>query len=271
MTAANKLRTLFEGNDIVMGMLIGLPTPVIVELGALAGLDYVVLDTEHSTYGLDVLETMVTAADARGAATLVRFAGPDPHLVARVLDMGVDGVKFSKVSSPAQAEAIVRHCRFPPLGERSPEPATRSAHYGTMDRDEYDARAKQTVVVVGVDTREGLANVDEIVAVPGVDAVQVGPSDMSWSLGVRKDSAEFAAALRRIADAAYKAGRSVIRVVYTPEQMADEIGSDPPLHIFHWSADRMNISRFIRAGTQAGKQMATEARGDGRRDALHKI
>lgn len=252
----NTLREIFKRDTVSLGMLIGIPTPTIVDIVTTAGVDYVMLDTEHCSYGLDVLEHMVYAANHRGAGTLVRMANPDPDLIARVLDIGVDGLKFSKVESRQEAERIVEFCRFPPLGSRSPEPATRSASYGQMPRDEYDRSGAETVVVIGIDTRRGLENVDDIIGVDGVDGVQTGPSDMSWSLGVEKDSQEFIDAVQHIAARARALGRTPIRAAYSPEQVAQWLKRDPALRVFHWAADRMNISRFIAEGVRAVSEFA---------------
>ena len=254
----NGLRQLYESKKLGIGMLIGLPTPAIVDMAGYAGLSYVTLDTEHCSYDLSVLENMVSAADARGVATLVRLYGPDPYMIAKVLDIGVDGLKFSKVETRKDAENIVRYCRLPPHGERSPEPSTRSAGYGTFARDEYNRLANETVVVVGIDTRKGLDNVDEIVNVPGVDAVSVGPSDMSWSLGVAKDSPEFADAVRRIHKSTQAAGKTSIGIVYSPDQIGEWLQRDPNIRVYQWAADRMNITRFLQEGVNRGKAVAAK-------------
>jgi 4-hydroxy-2-oxoheptanedioate aldolase len=245
----NGLRRLFGNRQMTVGMLIGLPTATIVDIAGCAGIDYVVLDTEHATYGLDVMENMASAAKARGVATLVRV-DPEPLIMAKVLDIGIDGLKFSKVETKADAEKIVRACRFPPHGERSPEPATRSAKYGMMPREDYDRTGSDTVVVVGIDTRKGVENVDEIINVPGIDAVQCGPSDLSWSLGVTRDSPEFIEAVQHVARRSRAAGKAHIRVVYSPDQIPDWLKRDPELRIFHWAADRLNIARHFSEGVK---------------------
>ena len=254
----NKLRKLYQSKKLGGGMLIGLPTPVIVDMMGCAGLSYVTLDTEHCSYDLAVLENMASAADARGIATLVRFYGPDPYMIAKVLDIGVDGLKFSKVETKEEAETIVRYCRLPPHGERSPEPSTRSAGYGTFPREEYNRLANDTVVVVGIDTKKGLENVDAIVSVPGVDAVSVGPSDMSWSLGVSKDSPEYLDAVKRIHRSTQAAGKTSIGIVYSPDQIGEWLQRDPNIRVYQWAADRMNITRFLQEGINRANAVAAK-------------
>jgi len=253
----NALRRVYGSQKLSVGMLIGLPTAAIVDIAGCAGLDFVMLDTEHATYGLDVMENMASAARARGVAALVRV-DPDPLIIAKVLDIGVDGVKFSKVETRADAEKIVAACRFPPLGERSPEPATRSAAYGTMSREEYDRTGGDTVVVVGIDTKTGLENADEIINVPGVDAVMCGPSDLSWSLGVTRDSPVLIEAFQHVAKRTRAAGKTHVRVVYSPDQIPEWLKRDPELRVFQWAADRLNISRFLSEGVQKVRAIEAE-------------
>jgi len=254
----NKLRQLYKSGKLGIGMLIGLPTATMVDMAGCAGLSYVTLDTEHCSYDLSVLENMVSAADTRGIATLVRLYAPDPYMIAKVLDIGVDGLKFSKVETKEDAENIVKFCRLPPEGERSPEPATRSAGYGTFARDEYTRLANDTVVVVGIDTKKGLDNVDAIVNVPGVDAVSVGPSDMSWSLGVSKDSPEFMDAVKRIHKSTRAAGKTSIGIVYSPEQIGEWLLRDPNIRVYQWAADRLNITRFLQEGINKANTIAAK-------------
>jgi 4-hydroxy-2-oxoheptanedioate aldolase len=254
----NGLRRLFESRRLAVGMLIGLPTATIVDIAGCAGINYVMLDTEHATYGLDVLENMASAAKARGVATMVRLANPDPDLMAQVLDIGVDGLKFSKVETREEAEKIISYCRFPPHGERSPEPATRSARYGMMPREEYDRSAGDVAVIVGIDTKKGVENVDEIVAVDGITAVQCGPSDLSWSLGVNRDSKEFIDAVQHVARRARAAGKTPIRVIYSPDQIPEWLKRDPELRVFHWAADKLNIARHFNEGVKKAKAFEAE-------------
>ena len=251
----NKLRQKFNSKDLVLGILIGVGSTDIVDLIACAGFDYAVLDTEHCTYDLETLKNMLTVAESRGMCTQVRIGGPDPYMITKVLDIGPDSLKFSRVRNKEEAEEIVRLCRLPPLGTRSPEPATRSAFYGQIPMAEYTRLTNDTLIVLGIDTREGLDNLNEIVKVDGVDALQSGPSDLSWSLGVERGGPECTAAQMRIWKAALDAGKQCIaNMMAKPERLKDCLKEEPRLHVFHWSADRLQILNALKAGVDTTRE-----------------
>ncbi len=254
----NKLRQLFKSGNVTVGMLIGIPTPTIVDMAGCAGFDWLVLDTEHCTYDLEVLENMARAADSRGVPTLVRVYGPDPHLITKVLDTGVDGVMLARCSTKQQAEDLVKFCRLPPLGDRGPEPATRAAMYGTMTMKDYERRVNDAVVAIMIETKEGLENIDELMSVPGIDAVAVGPSDLSWSLGVERGGPEFREAAYRVYKSALAAGVIPIRTLLSPEAIRDYLPREGELRVFHWAADRLVITRYLQEGVKKCKEIAGE-------------
>ena len=154
-------------------------------MSASLGFDFLLIDTEHTTMSLETVENMVRAADAADgeAPTVVRVPWNDPVRIKRVLDIGVDGVMVPMVESADEARELVSATRYPPEGKRGIA-AGRAADYG-LHFEEYVRNADGSILtVVQIETETGLANVDEIAAVDGVDALFVGPADLSGSLGV---------------------------------------------------------------------------------------
>ena len=129
------------------------PTPSTLNLLALAGFDFVVIDMEHSSVGVQGLETLITAAHATGLAALVRPWGEDNGLIGKALDMGANGIMAPRVESPEQALAIVEQARFAPLGNRGFSPLAKfdSLHepLGRLDESTY--------VVVQIEGRRALS------------------------------------------------------------------------------------------------------------------
>jgi 4-hydroxy-2-oxoheptanedioate aldolase len=124
---------------------------------------------------------MVRAADIHGVPAMVRVPGHQPEAIAAALDSGAQGVLIPRISTAAQAQTAVKASRYPPKGERGVGPG-RAAGYGYRI-PEYLAEANaRTVVAVQVETAEGLANIEEISAVDGVDVIFVGPGDLSVSI-----------------------------------------------------------------------------------------
>ena len=152
-----------------------------VELLCVARPDYVCVDLQHGLADLEALIPMLAAAEAAGATPLVRVPRNDPADVGKVLDAGARGIIVPLVNDASEAARAARACRYPPEGNRSYGPVRASVVLGTTDPVSLD-RAVSCIVMV--ETREGLENVEEIAATPGVDGIYVGPSDLALSLGL---------------------------------------------------------------------------------------
>lgn len=181
-----------------VGTWISIGHPSVAEVSASLGFDFLLIDTEHTTMGLETVENMVRAVDAAGTGTetVVRVPWNDPVRIKRVLDIGVDGVMVPMVETASEARDLVGATRYPPEGIRGIA-AGRAADYG-LQFQEYVRNADGSILtVVQVETETGLENVSEIAAVEGIDALFVGPADLSGSLGVfgEWDSERFVDAL----------------------------------------------------------------------------
>jgi 2-keto-3-deoxy-L-rhamnonate aldolase RhmA len=174
---------------------IELPCAAAITSVALAGFDFVVLDLEHSSSDFRTLEPMVLAARAAGIAVLVRPYNDTPGIIGKILDIGAHGIMVPHVSCAQQAADIVAQARFAPRGERGFSPLTH------IDALEYPLRQlnDSTFVVLQIEGRSGIEHIEDIAAVSGVDAVFVGPYDLSLSLGAPPGSPRVAAAARSAA------------------------------------------------------------------------
>ncbi|RWE43684.1 MAG: 4-hydroxy-2-oxovalerate aldolase [Mesorhizobium sp.] len=195
----NEFRQKCIGKTSLVGSFCAIPHPVAVEVMALSGLNFLCIDWEHAQISRDVIETMVRAADVHGVPAMVRVPGHAPEAIQAALDSGAQGVLVPRVSTPAQAAMAVTASRHPPLGERGVGPG-RAAGYGYRI-PEYLAGANERVVVaVQVETSEGLANIEAIADVDGVDVIFVGPGDLSVSIDAigPKGADKLTDAIRRI-------------------------------------------------------------------------
>jgi 4-hydroxy-2-oxoheptanedioate aldolase len=207
----------------VYGLLTKMPGPAIVELGGHAGFDLVVIDTEHGAAGSEDLEHHLRAADSAGVEAIVRVGAPEPIETLRALDAGASGVIVPHVNDAAAAEAAVRAAHYPPVGERGLAVSTRAGHHGLSPVDEYVERAlEDTLVVVQVEHAEALDNVHEIASSKRVDAVFLGPSDLSISLGHPGDTThpDVAAAIDRVVEGVVGAGGAALCVLAGSEEEA---------------------------------------------------
>lgn len=179
--------------------------PVVIE--SIAPLfDFVVIDMQHGLWDHHQMINAVRATQPGGAMAIVRVPTLDKGLIGRALDAGAMGIIIPGVESAEQVRAAVTACRYEPIGERSYGPIAAMVRYGL----DYVETANDTVLVIPmIETKTGLERADEICAVPGVDAVYVGPFDLSISMGGQPTKAaveELAPTLEHLATVAAKHG-----------------------------------------------------------------
>ncbi|MBI2994483.1 MAG: hypothetical protein HYY48_09970 [Gammaproteobacteria bacterium] len=172
------------------------PSPATLGALALAGFDFVIIDMEHSALDFSHLETLIAAGQSAGLPILVRPCGEDPGLIGRILDIGANGIMAPRVETPERARAIVEQSRFPPAGNRGFSPLTR---YDALQRP-LQALNDSVYLVLQIEGRGAIERAGEIAAVPGVDALFVGPYDLALSLGVQPGSTLVHSAAGKLAE-----------------------------------------------------------------------
>jgi 4-hydroxy-2-oxoheptanedioate aldolase len=151
------------------------------ELMASAGFDWLCIDMQHGLLDYGDLRHMLPAISTTETTPIVRVAGNEPPAIMKVLDAGAMGVIVPLVNNRAEAAAAVAACRYPPDGGRSFGPI-RAALYGGRG---YAAEANDEIAcIVMIETKEGIANIEEIVTTPGLGGVYIGPSDLGYALGL---------------------------------------------------------------------------------------
>lgn len=156
----------------------------LVEATGLAGMDFIVLDTEHGPASLEILHHHVRAAQLSGLAPMIRVKSADPQLIGAALDTGASGVQVPNINTPAQARAAIRAARFHPTGERGVCRFVRAANFGNSDKAEYFKAGNEKLLVLQVEGLEGVQNMHEILALESFDVLFIGPYDLSQSLGL---------------------------------------------------------------------------------------
>jgi 2-keto-3-deoxy-L-rhamnonate aldolase RhmA len=199
-------RERLHGGETLYGTLLNLPSAAIAEVLAAAGFDWLFIDAEHGAIGTSALISILQAVD-RDIACIVRLSKLDGGAIKRALDLGADGIIVPQVETAAEAAEAVRQARYAPDGERGM--GLGRAHGYGFSFNEYLARAnKDIAVVVQVEHARAVENIDRIAAVDGLDAVFVGPYDLSASLGHPGDIAHptVVAAIDRVTEACQAAG-----------------------------------------------------------------
>jgi 4-hydroxy-2-oxoheptanedioate aldolase len=213
--------------DNLVGLILKMSAPAMVELGGFLGFDLAIVDTEHGIAGGTELDHHVRAADAAGIPVIVRVSMLNRPEIQRALDGGAVGIIVPQVESAQQAREAVGYAHYPPFGGRGLATSTRAGHHGTVPTLDYlrDAR-ENTVVVVQIESRAGVENAAEILAVPGVSAIWIGLSDLLLDLGHFGDMAhpDVVAAVSTVVQTAAEAGIPLLVIADTEKDAAVWIG-----------------------------------------------
>jgi len=165
----------------ILGASVSAASPLVAETLGQMGYDWLLLDLQHGENNLGNIGALLTAVSTTPTIPWVRVVSNDGPLIQRVLDLGAYGVVVPLINNAREAEAAVRAMRYPPKGDRSWGPI-RGALYGGSD---YFAEAeRELMLVVMIETAEGIRNADEILAVDGVDGCLIGTNDFSLSFGL---------------------------------------------------------------------------------------
>lgn len=180
----NAVKHKLSNGEIVKGCFVRHHAPQLAEWLTLSGWDFVMFDAEHGTLSPAQVEDLSRAVEVRGGTPFVRATTNSAPVILRFLDAGPVGIHVPWVNSAAEAEAVVRAVKYVPEGIRGLA-GTRASDFGlTEPLGSYIERAnRETMIVIHIETGEAVERVDEIAAVPGVDVLFIGPTDLSHSLG----------------------------------------------------------------------------------------
>ncbi len=184
MSARLRLKRLIEAGRTAGGLFVSIPAPEIVEIAAVAGFDFVLVDLEHTLVDGADLERMIAAADRAGLSALVRVPGAGSERILQSLDAGAAGIVVPRVSSLSEAAEAVRRARHAPLGIRGLN-AGRLGRYGDVDLPAMPARLDaETLVIAMIEDPAGLEAAPAIARLKGVDGLLFGAADYSQAIGL---------------------------------------------------------------------------------------
>lgn len=202
----NATKAKWRRGEVTHGAWLSIPSAFAAETVAHAGFDYVCIDMQHGVIDYQVAVTMLLALSTGDCTPIVRVPWSEPGIIGKMLDAGAMGIIVPMVNSVEEARAAVAACRYPPAGARSYGP-TRAAMYAGADY--FDHANDQVACIPMIETKRALEGLDDILDVPGIDAVYVGPADMSITLGQQPrmdNGGAFEEARLRIAAACAKRG-----------------------------------------------------------------
>ena len=216
------LRARVLSRETLLGCFVTWPTDGVLELLALAGFDFAVLDTEHGHFNPDAVERMVRTADGAGIPAIVRVPNCAASAEAgRALDAGAAGTLFPRADGIAPVLAALDGVKYAPAGKRGLA-GVRANRYGAVPFDHWVLEANDTTaVLVQIETAGALNAVDEIAARGDVDLLFVGPNDLSQALGVpgRYDDPRYRAAVERVGAVAKEQGKGAGIMLRAPEEI----------------------------------------------------
>lgn len=181
----SRLKDVLRRGDYALGVFCSINAPSIVEILAISGMDFVVIDMEHGPINIESIENMVRSAEIYGITALVRIPDYDEKLIGRLLDIGAHGVQVPMVHTAERAAEVVKAGKYAPLGLRGMS-AGRGPKWGSISNYREVANKELTTVCM-CESKEAVDNIEEIVKTPGLDIIFIGAVDLSQSLGCPGD------------------------------------------------------------------------------------
>jgi len=246
------LKDTLRQHEPLIGTLLTTASPEVAEVLTLVGFDWLFIDLEHGSLSMQDAQRAIQAV-ARRCFTVVRVPDATAENVKRALDTGCDGIIAPHVNTADEARRIVTLAKYPPDGERSAG-LGRAQGYGISFADYIASANNQSVVVVQIEHKDGVANVDKILQVKGIDALFVGPYDLSGSMGIlgRVSDARVLEAIGRVRTACASSNMPFGVFCATAEQALSAIATKA--RIVAIGTDLAHMANAARAALEAIRQ-----------------
>lgn len=181
----NPLKARLEKGEAVWGTFVfEYGSPAVPRILKAAGWDYILIDTEHASFGMETVSSLLHVSAAVGLPAVVRVPEAQRSLLSRPLDAGALGVMVPRVESKAQAERIVQYTKYSPMGDRGVAIGIAHTAYESVNGKRFIREANaEILVIIQIETQRGMENLDDILSVPGLNVAYLGPHDLSTSMG----------------------------------------------------------------------------------------
>lgn len=257
----SRIRRVVRNGGTAVGMMImEFGTRGIAKIMEYADVDYVIIDMEHSGFGIERVADLIAWFKATDIDTIVRVPENLYHYLAGVLDAGASGVQVANIDTAGHARAVVRSVKYAPMGNRGLGLTAAHSDFLTPKAAEYlPFRNQDTIVIAQIETREGLENCGEIAGVDGVDALAVGANDMTFSLGIHGQFQHpmFIDAMKRVIAASTSHGKMGKCHPHHPDQIREFSEMGYRMMMLNSDVSQLrqalkgsveNMRRFIEAG-----------------------
>lgn len=201
-------QALQRGETVIGSMATEIRSPAVALLFANAGFDFFFIDMEHGSYDMPTVADIIKVARLAGICPIVRVPDPEYHLMSRPLDAGAQGLMIPRVETREVVEHVVRSVKYPPEGVRGCSIPRGHNEYMGAPLTEFTQHANANVlIVVQIERRRAVEDIDDLLSVPGVDVALIGPQDLAVSLGtLDTQHPETEAAIQKVVDAAQRHG-----------------------------------------------------------------
>jgi 4-hydroxy-2-oxoheptanedioate aldolase len=196
--------------------------PAIIECIGLAGFDFVIIDLEHGPNSIETAQNLVRAAILHKITPIIRVNKNNESMISKALDIGAQGVQVPQINNEQSARNVINAARFSPLGNRGICRYVRAAEYSKKNKNDYFEESNQnTLIIIQIEGKKGLENIDSILQVEGIDIVFIGPYDLSQSMGVpgQTNHPKVLEAMKMITEKANKYNKIVGTFVETPADL----------------------------------------------------
>lgn len=231
-----KKNSWLQSRTNLIGPFVRIARPEIVEMLAMAGYDFGVLDMEHGgAVNMSDVYPLILAAENRGIKLIARIPGINEMYMKWLLDLGIGGLQIPHIKTKEDAQRAVEYAKFHPTGARGLCRFVRAAEFSNIPKEEYISKANsKSIIILQIEGVEGAKNVEEICSVDGVDVIFVGPYDLSQSMGLtgqiwHKDVT-----------------KEVTRIIEIckRKKIATGVFTDTPAGIKHWSSLGVNYLNY---------------------------
>jgi len=238
--------------EIVFGPFMKTGDPAFVEIAGYAGFDFVILDMEHGPASFENLQNLIRGAIIAGTVPIVRTSDLSETSISRALDLGALGIQVPQIQTAEEAKSVVTAAKFFPLGQRGVCRFVRAAGYSSVPREEYFPSANNTLVIIQLEGRKALDNLNEILDVEGIDIIFIGPYDLSQSMGYpgQVSHPEVIKEMKQIVDTARK--RNVIIGTFTDTLDSAKMWKEAGVQYISYSVD---VGIFSEACVEAIKKL----------------
>ena len=216
-----------RNGDLLAGTFLSLGAGCVAEIAGRAGLDWVLIDTEHGLGDHQSLVSTLQAARVGSIPAMVRVAANESQYFKQALDLGATGIMVPQINTPEEARQAVMYTKYPPEGTRGLTRSSWASGFG-FEVEEYLAQANRNVLLaIQIETKTALDHVDQIAAIDGVDVLFVGPSDLSCNLSIPcdLDHPDLTKALSKVSKAAYRQNKKTGILIRNPKDLEKVISA----------------------------------------------